>query len=82
MSKSSLSRRDFMRQAAVVGGGVLLAGCATEPCAGAGGGVGVGADDCDDGGGDPDSAGDDARLAGSCEGLDDRVAGTCPTACR
>ena len=31
MARSSVSRRDFMKQAAVVGGGVLLAGCASEP---------------------------------------------------
>ena len=31
MSKSSVSRRSFMKGAAVVGGGVLLAGCASEP---------------------------------------------------
>ncbi len=30
MVKSSVSRRSFMKQAAVVGGGVLLAGCVTE----------------------------------------------------
>ena len=33
MAKSSVSRREFMKGAAVVGGGVLLAGCATEPAA-------------------------------------------------
>ena len=31
MAKSSVSRREFMKGAAVVGGGVLLAGCASEP---------------------------------------------------
>ena len=31
MVTSSVSRRSFMKQAAVVGSGVLLAGCATEP---------------------------------------------------
>ncbi len=30
MSQSSLSRRDFLRQAAAVGGGILVAGCASE----------------------------------------------------
>ena len=30
MVKSFVSRRSFMKQAAVVGGGVLLADCATE----------------------------------------------------
>ena len=33
MAKSSVSRRELMKGAAVVGGGVLLAGCATEPAA-------------------------------------------------
>ena len=31
MARSSVSRREFMKGAAVVGGGVLLAGCASEP---------------------------------------------------
>ena len=31
MARSSVSRRSFMKGAAVVGGGVLLAGCASEP---------------------------------------------------
>ncbi len=31
MAKSSVSRREFMKGAAVVGGGALLAGCAPEP---------------------------------------------------
>ena len=33
MAKSSVSRREFMKGAAVVGGGVLLAGCAPEAAA-------------------------------------------------
>ncbi len=33
MAKSSVSRRSFMKGAAVAGGGVLLAGCAAEPAA-------------------------------------------------
>ena len=33
MAKSSVSRREFMKGAAVVGGGVLLAGCAPEAVA-------------------------------------------------
>ena len=33
MAKSSVSRREFMKGAAVAGGGVLLAGCAPEAAA-------------------------------------------------
>ena len=33
MAKGSVSRREFMKGAAVAGGGVLLAGCAPEPAA-------------------------------------------------
>ena len=33
MPKSSVSRREFMKGTAVAGGGVLLAGCTSEPAA-------------------------------------------------
>ena len=81
MARGSVSRREFMKGAAVAGGGVLLAGCAPEPAAPeavseAAPMVAMTAEEI------LTPAGADAGVAGPCEGLDDGVCRTCRRGCR